>query len=346
MGFLRKKIDAFFERRTLHAPQRELTLEQRWQHLLRHGDFSLAYSVVAEPYLKSFGDERGFIAYAQKMGCTFALGDPLAAPQDAPGLIDDFIATFKTPCFVACNEATATLLAARGYRANHFGYDTVIRLPGHTFSGGDGKKIRYTTSWLKSNGMRVEERPSEDFPRQRIEMMSKRWRETRVVRREVIFLNRLFTPASAPDVRRFFVIDGKGEPVAFISFDPLYRDGRVIGYLASQKRRDPEGSSYLDLGIMRHAIDQFKAEGLEIVYLGLSPMAGLERGPFRHDPMLHRLFKYAYGSAWINRRIFNLQGIAAYKKRFRGCEIPAFIATPPGSNILRITALLRMMRLI
>lgn len=346
MAFLRRQIDAFFDRGAVQAPERELNLEERWRHLRRHGDFSLAYSVVSETYLKSFGDERGFIAYAQKMGYTLALGDPLCAPGDDQGLLGDFIETFGQPCFVACGERTAALLAEHGYRVNHFGRDTAIDLPGHTFSGGEGKKIRYTTSWLKTNGMRVEERPLEDFPAGRIESMSRRWRETRVVQREVRFLNRVFTMDPAPDVRRFFVLTGEDEPIAFISFDPVYRDGKIIGYLASQKRRDPDGSSYLDLGIMRHAIDRFKAEGLHVAYLGLSPLADVEAGQFPDDPMMRGLFQYAYRSGWINRRIFNVQGIAAYKRRFRGREVPSFIATPPGQNLLPMIALLRLMRLI
>jgi lysylphosphatidylglycerol synthetase-like protein (DUF2156 family) len=343
---LRKQIDALLERRRIEAPEQELSLEERWRHLRQHGDFSLAYSVVSEPYLKSFGDGRGFVAYAQKMGHTFAMGDPIASAQDAPGLIDDFIAAFGKPCFAACNEATSALLVQRGYRANHFGHDTAIDLPGHTFSGGEGKRIRYSTSWLKTNGMRVEERPLEHFPAERIRSISQRWRETRVVRREVRFLNREFSMNSEPETRRFFAVTGDGEPAAFVSFDPCYRDGRIIGYLASQKRRDPEGSTYVDLGIMRHAIDQFKAEGLEVAYLGLSPLASIRQGPFRDDPLLRRLSRYAYDSAWVNRNIFNVQGIDAYKKRFRGREIPLYIATPPGQNLFRIIGLLRLMRLI
>jgi lysylphosphatidylglycerol synthetase-like protein (DUF2156 family) len=346
MGFLRKKIDRLFERGAVHAPERELSLEERWRHLRRHGDFSLAYSVVSEPYLKSFGDERGFIAYAQNMGYTFALGEPLAGPEHMEALLDDFIRTFGKPVFASINETTSRLLQKRGYRVNYFGYDTCIDLPGHTFAGGDGKKIRYTTSWLKTNGMRVEERRLDDFAPELLAPIARRWRETRVARREVRFLNRSVLTADAPDVRRFFVVTAEDQPLAFISFDPVYRDDRIIGYLASQKRRDPEGSSYLDLGIMRHAIDRFKAEGLEVCYLGLSPLAPMGTESFRDDPLIRRLFRFAYESAWTNRRIFNVQGIAAYKRRFRGREIPYYIATPPGPNIIRLTALLRLMRLI
>ena len=64
----------------------------------------------------------------------------------------------------AVRRLVQRVLTRRGYRVNYFGYDTAIDLPGHSFAGGEGKRIRYSTSWLKTNNMRVEERPIEDFP--------------------------------------------------------------------------------------------------------------------------------------------------------------------------------------
>jgi lysylphosphatidylglycerol synthetase-like protein (DUF2156 family) len=164
--------------------------------------------------------------------------------------------------------------------------------------------------------------------------------------REVGFLNRRLQIRSEPDVRTFFAVDAADAPVGFIVFDPVFRDGRTVGYLASSKRRDAERAAYLDLGIMRHAIDVFREEGREAVWLGLSPAAGLHRGPFRDSAMLHKVMAAGYASPRVNRRIFNFAGIAAYKKRFRGRETPAYVASPPGSQFMRLIALLRIVRLI
>lgn len=352
MGTLRRAIDAYLERRQIERPDRELAPDDVWAHMRRHGDFPLAYSAVSEPYLKTFGDRRGFIAYAQKMGYAFALGDPYCAREDAEGLLADFVEAFRRPVFVAVSAPTAAILDRLGYRLTPFGHDSVIDLASHSFAGGEGKRIRYSTSWMKTNGLHVEERRIEDFPTERIVSLSQKWRRSRVVsRREIRFLNRTFEPFTAPDVRRFFAVDGEGNAVAFISFDPLYRDGRIVGYLASNKRRDPDGTPYLDLGIMRHAIDAFKAEGIETVWLGLSPLAPMETGAdkarFRADPLLARFFCWAYRSSWVNRRIFSLEGIASYKGRFRGRAVPAWLATPPRSGrLLPMIALLRLIKLI
>ena len=347
MGVLRRAIDRYFDRRLVDAGDRALELDQRWAHLLRHGSFPLAYAAVSETYVKSFGDAHGFLAYGQKMGETIVLGDPLVSTADAPGLIDEFIARMGRPSFAAVGEATAALLAARGYRVNAFGYDSVIDLAGHSFAGKDGKRIRYATSWLGAQGMRVEERPIEDFSRTEIEAMSVEWRKTRVVaRREIRFLNREFAMHSELGVRRFFALSAEGRPQGLVSFDPVFREGETIGYLASNKRRYPQGSAYLDLAIMRHAIDCFRQEGREALWLGLSPLAPAGPSPFRDDPVVRRLFAHAFRSSLCNRKLFSLQGVAEYKNRFRGRRVPAYVAFPPGFNLHRVIALFRLIRVL
>lgn len=347
MAFLRRAIDGYLDRRLAEAGAFALACDERWPHLRRHGGSPLAYAAVSDPAVLAFGDHRGFIAYGQKMGETFVLGDPVAAAEDVPSLIDDFIARMRRPVFVAVGDQTAALLAPRGYRVNLFGHDSVIDLPSHSFAGKDGKRIRYGTSWLKTNGMRVEERCVADFPAGELEAMSEDWRRSRVrTKREIGFLNRPLRIRPEADVRRFFALDGEDRPQGFISFDPVYRADRVIGYLASSKRRYALGSTYLDLAIMRHAIDAFKAEGREALWLGLSPLAPMGPSPYRDDPLLRRFFAFCFGSALVNRKLFNVQGIAEYKQRFRGRKVAAYVACPPGFNLVRMLALFRLIRLI
>jgi lysylphosphatidylglycerol synthetase-like protein (DUF2156 family) len=348
MAGLRQAFDRIAERRQVLAPERELGPESRMRLVKLHGDFSLAHAAATEPYLSTFGDERGFIAYGRKSGHVFALGNPVASREDAPALLAEFVERFGTPVFVAVNGASAATLSALGQRINAFGDDTLIDLRGHSFAGKDGKSIRYTTSWVAANGYTIAERPIEDFAPELIASMARKWRESRVAsRREIQFLNRRFDPVSEPGVRRFFALDAEGRRQAFISFDPLWRDGSVIGYLASNKRRDPGGSSYLDLAIMRHAIDVFRDEGLETCSLGLSPLARLDPPPFPDDRVTRFMLRRAARSGWVNRRIFNFEGLAAYKARFRGRRVPHFLALPPdGRNALRLVSMLRLMRLI
>lgn len=343
-----RTADTWFDRRAVCIPERQISTELRWQHLRNFGDFPLAYAATIEQYISTFGDERGAVAYAQKMGVTFALGDPLVGAVNARTLISEFVDAFGDPVFVACQHRTAELLASRGYSINRFGHDTAIDLPGHSFAGGAYKRIRYASNLLKSKGITVTEQPGDAFSGQEIKKMSARWRETRVASREVRFLNRAFSVKPGPEVRRFYAISDQGVVLGFISFDPIYTDQKIVAYLASQKRRVPEDSAYLDLAIMRHAIDIFKEEGIETVYMGLSPMADIDQSGF--DMELHWLRKAlrnSYESDWINRRFFNSKGLAEYKNRFRGRLVPLYIGLPPkGSNLFKVFALLRLIQVL
>ncbi|WP_172294612.1 phosphatidylglycerol lysyltransferase domain-containing protein [Pseudoruegeria sp. HB172150] len=322
-------------------------MDMRWQHLRQHGDFPLAYPVITESYLNTFGDRRGMITYAQKMGHTFVLGDPVAAPEDAPALISEFIEAFGTPVFVACRQHTALTLSRFGYRINQVGHDAVIDLATHSFAGGTYKRVRYSTNWLNGKGMTVTEQPDRAVSARRLRKLSRQWQQTKITTREIRFLNREFTVDPEPEVRRFFALSEDGMPIGIINFDPVYSGGKTIGYLASQKRRQPENSAYLDLAIMRAAIDAFQAEGIEFVYMGIAPIAAIEPSGFDHElKWLRKSLEKAHESDWVNNRVFSTKGLAEYKNRFRGTPIPLYLGLPrQGANALRLLALLRLIRI-
>ena len=181
-----------------------------------------------------------------------------------------------------------------------------------------------------------------------LRQMSQKWRKTRVARREIRFLNREFEARSLPDVRRFFAVSEDGKVIGSISFDPVYSEGRITGYLASQKRRLPDGSAYLDLAIMRAAIDIFQAESVPSVYMGISPVAGIGPAGIGHElGWLRRGFQAAHRSDWVNAHFFNSRGLAEYKNRFRGDRIPLYIClSPKGSRLLKVIGFLRLIRLV
>ncbi|MEM0949216.1 MAG: phosphatidylglycerol lysyltransferase domain-containing protein [Pseudomonadota bacterium] len=341
-------LKARLERRAISAPDYEVPNDLRWQHLRAYGDFPLAYPLVAERYLRSFGDQRGAIAYAQELGVTFALGDPICAPEHRCALLDDFVATFRAPVFVAAQAHTAEYLSQKGYQINHLGHDSVIYLPGHSFAGKTYKRVRYGTNWLTSLGGRIVENTEASVSAKDIKRLSESWLQSRVTPQEVRFLSRRFSSKPEPDVRRFFALSENDDVIGISSFDPIYRDGSIIGYLASQKRRQAEGTAYLDLAMMRHAIDVFQAEGREAVYLGLSPMADVEPTGFpRESRWVRSALQRAHSSNWVNTRIYNSRGILEYKMRLRGRRIPLYVCMPDrGSGILRMVALAILLRVV
>lgn len=317
--------------------------QRRWDALRQHGDFTLAYNTLVQEGLEHFVTDAGYIAYRCFKGHVFVLGDPVAPHDGLAGLLGDFIHRFPKPTFAQISATTAIELQRLGYYINEMGVDTVLDLPEYSFAGKSMERIRYASNWLQKHGYSIEEVDHSATSRLEAMAVSDRWRSGMNCRKaEMRFLNRPICYDNELDVRKFFLRDDAGKLLAFVYFDPLYRDGKILGYATAIKRRLPEAPIYTEQGIMRAAVEKFKAEGLQRVHLGLSPMAGIENKRFRCNPFLHFSFRYAFGSWWVNRFFYNLQGHAQYKRHFKGREVAYHYASPVLFNDLRIYNLLRL----
>jgi len=314
------------------------------QYLHQYGDFTLAYNTFAQDLLKHFVTEHGYIAYAQKWGFTFVLGDPVAEKSTWPSLVNEFLGQFRKPCFVQCSAELAEILVGHRYWVNEFGYDTVLNLGTYDFRGKTKEKIRYAENWLKRRNFRMFERSGAEVPTEDIAQLSASWRKTKTIkRREVGFLNRPLSLEDEPLVRKFFLYDADGRLVAFAFFDPMFRQGKPIGYTTVIKRRDPQAPIYAETGLIKYAIDCFRCEKLEKVTLGLAPLAGMENNRFKPNPFLKFGFQVGYNAWWVNRFFYNLKGHAQYKDHFRGEKVKTYYCSRDLFNDLRLATLCRLM---
>ncbi|WP_313523354.1 phosphatidylglycerol lysyltransferase domain-containing protein [Shinella sp.] len=344
MPSFRKLLDALLDARLPQIPVFEPDLNAKLQLCQQYGDFSLAYSTVVQADLRYFGDANGYIAFATKMGHTFALGDPVASAASKADYIARFVASANRPCFVQIGHETATILAGLGYRINQMGVDTTLSLDSHSFAGKRNETVRYSEKWLLKNRYRILECDGTIADADQVRQISTNWRNGRIVsRREMRFLNRPFVPELSSYMRRFLIIGPSGDVVAILDFDPIFRDGHVIGYTSVFKRKLTGTTPHAEVGLTKFAADRFREEGRALVTLGLSPLAALASSGFRESGIWRRFFERAYKSRHINERIFNLQGQAAFKRRFHGEELATYIAFKRGSP-LEMLALLRLLK--
>lgn len=342
MAPLRIYFDRLLDAVAPKVPRRELTDEERLALVRRHGDFSLAYSTAVQKKLSYFSDGDGYIAFGTKMSRHFALGDPVADPADRPAYIRRFVEAAGGPWFVQIGADTARVLAGLGYQVNRLGVDTRLHLPQHDFSGKRNETVRYSERWLTKKGFTLDEDKG-DLPVDRIKQLSTDWRKGRIVKRwEMGFLNRRFSVEPGADMRRFLLRSPEGRLLAILDFDPLFRDGKVFGYTTSFKRKQVDATPHAEVGLTKFAVDRFREEGISVVTLGLSPLLDIEPSGFAESEFWRNTFQRAYDSPWINRSRFNLQGQAAFKRRFHGVEEPTYIAFRKGTfvemlGLLRLT---------
>lgn len=345
MPSLRITIDRLLEGAAPKVPRQELTHVERLALVRRHGNFSLAYSTAVQQKLSHFGDSDGYIAFGTKMKHHFALGDPVVHPPDRPAYIRRFVEAAGSPWFVQIGAETARVLASLGYQVNRLGIDTSLPLPDHDFSGKRNETVRYSERWLLKKGYSFEEDRRSIFLDE-IARLSENWRGERIVKRwEMGFLNRPFVDHLGIDMRRFVLRGPDGELVALLDFDPLFSGGKVIGYTTAFKRKHVDATPHAEIGLTKFAVDRFREEGVSVVTLGLSPLVDIEASGFAESSFWRSTFQRAYGSAWVNRSKFNLQGQAAFKRRFHGQEQPTYVAFRKGTFV-EMLGLLRLVKAI
>lgn len=344
MPNLRRLFDDLMDRRIAKIPSASFSAHQRLELCRKHGDFALAYSTAVQQDLKHYGDERGYLAYATKMGHTFVLGDPVACRGDRERYIRDFVSAAGDPCFVQIGWETATVLSELGYRVNHMGVDTHLAFDTHSFTGKRNETVRYSERWLIRQGYTIIECDGTKTQADQIKAISDNWRAGRIVsRREMRFLNRPFFPELSPHMRRFLILNPKGAPIALLDFDPIFEDGVVTSYTAAFKRKLAGTTPHAEVGLTKFAADRFREEGYARVTLGLSPLAAIAESGFAESGLWRKLFERAFHSDKINTHVFNLRGQAAFKQRFHGEEVPTYIAFKRRSPVEMI-ALLRLLK--
>jgi phosphatidylglycerol lysyltransferase len=334
------------ESRAADTPQPNIS--QRLNLIRKYGDFTLAYSTAVQSRLRYFGDEHGYIAYDRhSLGYTFVLGDPVAAPKHRERLIEQFVAQHRGTAFCQISATTARTLQQCGFYVNEMGVDTVLPLLEFDFQSRENKWLRHAATWTSQRGFTTREETMEQVDANQVESVSLAWRATRCVKhKEVRFLNRPMVMPDEPGTRRFYFYDAEQQMLAFVFFDPLFRAGQLIGYVACTKRRHPDAPTYAEQAIMKHAIEVFQSEGFQELRLGLSPLAWIEDREYRSNWLVNKMFRYSFSSKVVNKFFYNVQGHANYKRRFRGREEKLYFATGARFNIVRLMALLKICKVV
>jgi len=324
----------------------QLPLEFKLRLVRQYGSETLSFASAIQTGLCHFANEAGYLAYQKKYGHTFVLGDPVVAPENTSSIIDEFLSHHKNVTFCQVSECVAATLNERKYWVNELGFDSRLDLDNYDFSGKEKERFRYASNWLGRRGFEIREMELTQEVMNEVRSLSQSWMNTRSVKKETSFLNRPLEFAFQPDVRRFFLLDASGKIQAFVFFDPMYENDEVIGYVTTFKRRHPDAPSAAELGICKHAIEQFKQERKSVVRLGLSPLAEVSDDRFRHNWLLKRVFRYYYNAGWVNRFVFNLRGHAEFKNRFRGEREMTYFASPSWVNDVRLFALIRLCKIL
>jgi lysylphosphatidylglycerol synthetase-like protein (DUF2156 family) len=104
----------------------------------------------------------------------------------------------------------------------------------------------------------------------------------------------------------------------------MYRDGQVFGYSANIVRCDEQRFGRLATAVHMEAMEKFKGEGKEVLNLLLAPFVELDRAKYNDDWGAKKFFQL---TARFGNSIYNFQGLAFHKSKYRGVDKNLYFAS-------------------
>lgn len=298
---------------------RSETTKFRFSHLQLYGKGSLAYSSLQQGIKYFMHSELGYIAYVpldNKNESVVVLADPICKQAEKKTLLEEFIAEVSEPIFIHISHDTAEVLHDMGFFVNQLGVETILDIQTFDLVGNKKQQLRSARNGAQKDNLSVIEVLSVDNEKlKELKNISDEWMKDCVVSsRELQFLVRPIVYVDEQDVRKFVALKDD-KIVGFVFFDPMYEEGKVIGYIANHLRSNLDRSYSVTDFIILQALEQFKQEGKRDMSLGLSPLAKVsDTDDFRHSKIIKEHFRYCFEKGNF---LYNFQNLARHKGKYR-----------------------------
>ncbi|MGW2742949.1 DUF2156 domain-containing protein [Streptomyces sp. NPDC001450] len=271
-------------------------------------------------------DADGVVVYRRTGRHAVQFGGPFAAEQDYGTLLEAFRKYVRdeglTLVGVQLQRSDAERYAALGFTVNQVGASWAVSLPEFTLRGTKFMQLRNKISRAHRNGLQVQEVDAADV-QDAIAAIDRAWLGSKGGAQQLEFLVGQIGGAAQAH-RRLFTGTIDGAPVAYISYSPVY--GSRAGWMHDLSRRVPEGSPGLMEAINAHAIEVFRAEGVEWLHFGFTPFTGLDAG---HELDGHSpAFQWLMHALWAEgAALYPAQTQLSYKQKWApDVLIPEYVA--------------------
>ena len=278
---------------------------------------SLSYLALENDKQIFWGQKgQGLIAYVVIGKIAVCLGNPVCDKSDLFELISEFKQYCKGNrlklCFSSISKEIAGILCSMGFLYIKYGEEALIHLPSYEISGAKKLKLRQKFRQVEKSGIRV----TEYYPGIRrdphieaqIEKVSNEWFSSK--KGKLTFsLGDLHL--EEPLGRRYFVsMDQSNQVHTILMFSPFFKEQGY--YLDVMRRRISDTCP----GTMEHAIItaamKMKAEGVNVMSLGIAPLAGLNKSRDSSTP-LERFMNFMY---YHVKSEYSFETLYQFKKKF------------------------------
>ncbi len=345
MSAVMTNLDATYPAGSQFSPrqQRDLLVD----FLKRFGERCVGYSTL-QPGLEYFIDEaKGYIAYQSfrhpvlaLTGRKMILSNPVCDPADYRAITQAFLAQHPKAIFLQVDQHYASVLEGMGLQVNCFGIETELPIDGFSLDGKLRSKLRQWRNKCQREQVVVEHCKISDVEPAEIRSLSDAWLKNRSGR-EFTLLMRPFQGRDEEDVY-FLTARQRGELIGMTSFDPIYRNKKIVGYYHNLDRicaQAPHGTSAF---CVLEAIKQFAEAEIEYVSLGFSPLYELKE-QYRHS----RVARFSLGFAYEHLNfLYPFKGNAVHKKKFGGVAKPVYLSSTQGNSIRELLSIIKTLKLL
>jgi len=295
------------------------TAKFRIEKLQAHGYGSLAYSSLQKGLQYYMHPELGYVAYSPLRdgpNSVCVLADPICSKENTRALIEEFMKVKSDPVFLHISKDVGKILNELGFTVNELGVETVIEIQKFNLVGNKKQQLRNARNGAKKDDVTVVEiNTVDDAMLKSFKKISDGWMKEKVISdNEMQFIVRPVVFVDEIDVRKFVAVKDN-EVVGFVIFDPMYEDGKVVGYIANHLRTNLERTYSVVDFIILEALEKFKLEGKKDLSLGLSPLAKVDdTQEFKHSKLLKAHFIYAFERGNF---LYNFKNLARHKLKYR-----------------------------
>jgi phosphatidylglycerol lysyltransferase len=313
------------------------------QLAIEHGDTYASY-LVTEPDREYFwnDDHHGVVGFRRRGRYLTVADGLLAAPEDRPQLLADFLAFTKANrwhvTFVNVPRNEINVFRNLGCQVSKCGEEPVVRLQRATWKGKDWEWVRRQENYCKRQGVefrevthQIDDTEYRESIAPQLEQISQEHVASTLHRREMKFFVSQFNPAELRD-RRLFIAEEQGRVTAFIVCNPGLA-GDMWAVEVYRRRHDAVRGVVPSL--MMHAMRTMQAEGVSYFSLSLAPFVRCT--PVAGDsPMFRKVVNFWW--RFLNP-IYDVHGMFHFKSRFRPDYREMFVAANPPLSVRSLVSL-------
>jgi phosphatidylglycerol lysyltransferase len=277
---------------------------------------------------------RSFLMYARAGRSWVALGDPVGPEEERQELVLRFRELSDRSSgwcvFYQVGNECLPLYLDLGLTLQKLGEEARVFLPEFTLDGAKRKKFRNLMHRLEREGCTFEVVPAAEFNRLAPELaaVSDAWLGEKTTREKGFSLGYF-----DPEYLKFFdlaLVRRHGTIVAFANIQSAAERAELSVDLM---RFLPDGPEQTMEFLLLHLMLRGKADGYQWFNLGMAPLSGLGM--------------HAYTSLWARfgaliflhgEKVYNFQGVRAYKEKFDPVWEPKYLAAPGGVVLPRVLA--------